>query len=103
MQITQDSSETRGSYSFRETEDGPVARLTYSRAGDTTIILDHTEVPDAYRGQGIGIALVARAVEDARRNGLVIMPLCPFAAAQFRRHPEWHDVLVAHMRPRSRS
>ncbi|MGN6584516.1 MAG: GNAT family N-acetyltransferase, partial [Rhizobiaceae bacterium] len=22
-----------------------------------------------------------------------IIPLCPFAAAQFRRHPEWADVL----------
>ena len=67
--------------------------MTFSRAGETLLIIDHTSVPDAYRGQNLGVALVARAVEDARRKGLKIMPLCPFAAAQFRRHPEWGDVL----------
>ena len=36
---------------------------------------------------------VTRAVEDARAAGKKIIPLCPFAAAQFRRHPEWADVL----------
>ena len=28
-----------------------------------------------------------------RLAGKRILPLCPFAAAQFRRHPEWADVL----------
>jgi predicted GNAT family acetyltransferase len=32
-------------------------------------------------------------VEDARREGIVIIPLCPFAKAQMERHPEWQDVL----------
>ncbi|TIW42998.1 MAG: N-acetyltransferase, partial [Mesorhizobium sp.] len=32
-------------------------------------------------------------VEDARAAGKKIIPLCPFANAQFRRHPEWADVL----------
>ena len=57
------------------------------------MIIDHTGVPDAYRGQGIGKKLVEHAVGDARKNGWKIMPLCPFAAAQFRRHSEWADVL----------
>ncbi|WP_371823374.1 GNAT family N-acetyltransferase [Paracoccus sp. Z118] len=41
----------------------------------------------------MGQALVRRAVEDARAGGRSIVPLCPFAKAQFQRHPEWHDVL----------
>ena len=41
----------------------------------------------------VGAALVLRGVEDARKAGKRILPLCPFAAAQFRRHPEWADVL----------
>ncbi len=45
------------------------------------------------RPQGAGLRLVTRAVEDARAAGKKIIPLCPFAAAQFRRHPEWADVL----------
>ena len=72
---------------------GPLAEMTYSVAGSAMIIIDHTEVPEAYRGQGVGQALVQRAVEDMRRAGKKITPLCPFAAAQFRRHPDWQDVL----------
>ena len=73
--------------------DGHVAEMTYSRSSAALIIIDHTEVPDALRGRGVGKALVLRAVEDARATGKKILPLCPFAAAQFRRHPEWSDIL----------
>jgi len=69
------------------------AEMTYSRASPTLIIIDHTEVPDALRGRGVGQALVERAVLDARREGFRIIPLCPFAKAQFERHPAWRDVL----------
>ena len=40
------------------------------------------------------MALVKRAVEDARRDGIKIIPLCPFAKAQIEKHPEWQDVLA---------
>ena len=50
-------------------------------------------MPAAFRGQGVGQALVARAVADFRAAGKKVLPLCPFAAAQFRRHPEWADLL----------
>lgn len=73
--------------------DGAEAEMTFTKVGDSQLIIDHTGVPDAFRGQGIGARLVARAVEDARAQGKTIIPLCPFAAAQFRRHPEWADVL----------
>ena len=69
------------------------AEMTYSRASPTLIIIDHTEVPDPLRGRGVGQALVERAVLDARREGFRIIPLCPFAKAQFERHPAWRDVL----------
>jgi hypothetical protein len=71
------------------------AEMTFSKVGSSMIIIDHTGVPDAFRGQGAGLRLVTRAVEDARAAGKKIIPLCPFAAAQFRRHPEWADVLKA--------
>ena len=69
--------------------------MTYSRASPTFIIIDHTAVPDALRGRGVGAVLVRRAVEDARREGFKILPLCPFAKSQFERHPDWADVLYA--------
>lgn len=69
------------------------AEMTYSRAGTSRLIIDHTGVPDSLRGTGIGEALVRRAVEDARAEGVKIIPLCPFAAAMFRKHAELRDVL----------
>ena len=87
--------EERGSSGGRwvATLDGHEAEMTYSRASASLIIIDHTGVPDALRGRGVGAVLVRRAVEDARREGFKILPLCPFAKSQFERHPEWKDVL----------
>lgn len=73
--------------------DGHEAEMTYSRASAQLIIIDHTAVPDALRGRGVGDALVARAVADARREGFRIIPLCPFAKSRFERRPAWRDVL----------
>ena len=78
---------------FHTRLEGREAELLYSLR-DGRMVIDHTGVPDDYKGQGVGLALVTRAVEDARRDGVKITPLCPFAAAQFRRHPEWSDVLA---------
>ncbi|MCR4267063.1 GNAT family N-acetyltransferase [Nitratireductor sp. ZSWI3] len=91
--ITVEETGSKGRYVYRS--GGHEAEMTFSKIGTSQIIIDHTDVPDAFRGQGVGVALVSRAVEDARKSGVKIRPLCPFAAAQFRRHPEWHDVLVA--------
>ena len=89
--ISREETDSKGRYSALV--DGHEAEMTYSRAGTTLVIIDHTEVPDALRGRGVGEALVRRAVEDARAEGKRIVPLCPFAKAQIMRHPEWQDVL----------
>ena len=68
-------------------------RLAVETLGEGVIIIDHTGVPDFYRGKGVGVKLVERAVADARASGKKIVPLCPFAAAQFRRRAEWADML----------
>lgn len=92
-EIQHEETGSKGRY-FLKGPDGAEAEMTYSRTSPHLIIIDHTGVPDAFRGQGVGAKLVARAVEDARAGGVKIIPLCPFAAAQFRRHAEeWGDVL----------
>ncbi|MEL6780995.1 MAG: GNAT family N-acetyltransferase [Pseudomonadota bacterium] len=73
--------------------DGHEAEMTYSRAGTNRIIIDHTGVPDALRGRGVGLVLVEAAVKDARAEGFKIIPLCPFAKATLEKHPEWADVV----------
>lgn len=73
--------------------DAVEAEMTYSRVGMSQVIIDHTEVPDALRGRKVGERLVRQAVEDARQENVVIIPLCPFAKEMFARHPGWKDVL----------
>ncbi|MBO3116841.1 N-acetyltransferase [Winogradskyella sp. DF17] len=74
--------------------DGVVkAEMTYSFAGDDKFIIDHTEVDDSLKGQGVGYKLVEASVDYARTNDLKIMPLCPFANAVFKKKPEYQDVL----------
>ena len=72
-------------------QDGHEAELTFSVTSDALVIADHTEVPEALRGTGIGEAMVQRLVDSALSEGFKIIPLCPFVNAQRRRHPEWAD------------
>ena len=83
---------SRGRYVLRK--DGAEAELTYSIASPTLIIADHTGVPDALRGTGAGRALVTRLVEDARSEGVKILPLCPYVNRERAKHPDWADVFA---------
>jgi uncharacterized protein len=58
------------------------------------IVLVHTQVDRAAKGQGIGSRLVAAALEDIRDRGLSTRVLCPFVRAFLRRHPEYSDVAL---------
>ena len=91
IEITREDGETGGRYVA--IVNGHEAEMTYSRAGTSRIIIDHTGVPSALSGLGVGKALVFRAVEDARREKFKIIPLCPFAKAMLEKHAEWQDVL----------
>lgn len=90
-EIAREHGETKGRY--WAVIDGQEAELTYSILSPQTIIADHTGVPEALRGSGIGLMLVERLVADARAEGVKIVPLCPFVKAQAARHPEWADVI----------
>lgn len=67
--------------------------LTYSRAGDQLIIIDHTGVDDSHRGEGLARKLVEAAVGWARDSDTKVIPLCPYAKAKIDETPEWQDVL----------
>ena len=84
--------DTKGRFFIGDTENF-AAEMTYSIASSELIIIDHTEVSDAHRGEGLGRKLVDFAVNWARENDVKILPLCPFAKAQFDKDESIRDVL----------
>jgi uncharacterized protein len=69
------------------TADGHLADLRYRRNGNRLVII-HTGVPTELEGRGIGGQLVAAAVDRAARDGMTIVPLCPFARDWLQRHAD---------------
>src|SRR5687768_12838926 len=67
-----------------------VAFVEYLQAGNN-IVFSHTEVPQAWEGQGIGNKLAKHVLDYGVAQGYEIQPLCPFIAAYVRRHPEYKE------------
>jgi uncharacterized protein len=64
-------------------------RVTGGRA-----MVPHVEVDRALEGRGLGGRLVQGMLDDLRRRDLKVTPMCPFAAAWIRRHPEYQDLVA---------
>ncbi len=67
---------------------GHLIGLAAYRRRDGRIAFTHTEVDESCAGRGFGSRLAAAALEDARGQGLEIVPLCPFIAHYIERHRE---------------
>ncbi len=93
IEITHAGSEARGEYQARVPGSDAVGRLTWVARGGARIA-DHTLVPTEIGGRGIAAALVEALIADARSEGFTIVPACSYVEAQFRRHPEWADLLA---------
>ena len=91
--ITREEGPTRGRYVIALAP-GAEAEMTYKKQGDGPMIIDHTGVPPAFEGRGIALQLVKAAIVDAREQDFKINPVCPYVVVQFRRHPEWSDLLA---------
>ena len=92
MEITQHNDEKRGIFKAIE-KNKEAGEMTYTWAGQTKFIIDHTDVSPEFKGKNVGKQLVMHAVEYARANNLKIMPLCPFAKSVFDKNEEIKDVL----------
>ena len=76
---------------FELDADGHMAFANYKRS-DGVLTMLHTEVPKELEGRGIGSALIRGVLDTARRQGLKVVPLCPFAKAYIEKHPEYADL-----------
>ena len=92
LTITREEEPARGRYVARLDGFDGEAELTFTRPNPALVVADHTGTPVPMRGHGVATALVERLIQDARREGFRIEPVCPFVAAQFDKHPEWADL-----------
>jgi uncharacterized protein len=91
MQFDIEDVPDRGRYEARD--DGRVAGFAEYQLSGPVIVFTHTEVDDAYEGQGVGGALVRTSLDEARAAGRKVLPLCPFYRGWLERHPEYADLV----------
>jgi uncharacterized protein len=73
--------------------DGEVAGFVQYNMRGGRLILVHTEVDKARAGHGLAGKLVAAALDDIRKRGLRIVPVCPFVEGYIERHLEYDDLV----------
>jgi hypothetical protein len=72
--------------------DGERAGLTAYRDHGDQRVFYHTEVDDAFAGQGLASRLVQEALTDVRASGQRIVPVCPYVAKFLKKHEEFADI-----------
>jgi len=78
---------------FEILTDQGAAILAYRHRGDDLDLM-HLEVPRALEGRGYAAALATAALDQARREGIRIIPSCPYVKAFLQRHPEYADLVA---------
>lgn len=58
------------------------------------LAITHTETAPRLEGRGIAGELVQALLDHAQANGLKVQPLCSYARAYMRRHPETAALLA---------
>ncbi|GAA1176032.1 N-acetyltransferase [Streptomyces hebeiensis] len=72
--------------------DGQRAGLTEYRDLAVQRVFFHTEIDEAFAGQGLAPQLVREALADVRASGMRIVPVCPYVAKFLKRHDEFADI-----------
>jgi len=71
---------------------------TYKRRGGLIAFI-HTEVAHEYEGKGVASRLISGALDAARKEGLAVLPFCPFVRGYIARHPgEYLDLVPPDLR-----
>jgi predicted GNAT family acetyltransferase len=68
------------------------AFVTYKRSPGRIVFI-HTETLDAFAGHGVAGRLVRTVLDEAREQGLRVVPRCPYVARFIAEHPEYQDLV----------
>ena len=73
--------------------DGAPAGVAAYQRRPGVVTFTHTVIDPAFEGHGLGSALAAAALDDARARGERVVPQCPFIRAWIQRHPDYADLV----------
>jgi uncharacterized protein len=94
LQVRRDDKGRRGAF-YIEQDGRRIAEQTFSVGPDGKVaVIDHTAVDASLRGQGIARKLTLATVEWARKSGVKLVPVCPFAKKVIESDASLHDVLA---------
>jgi predicted GNAT family acetyltransferase len=78
---------------FQIDVDGDPAGFAAYRIRDGAVVITHTEIDKAHRGEGLGAQLAAQTLDTLRGRGARVIPSCPFFAGYIADHPEYADLV----------
>jgi len=91
IQVTHNPADNR----FETWIDGKLSKLDYIQDGKNFVIT-HVGVHPELRGQGVAGRIVQMGLDYAKENSLRVVPMCSYAAAYIRRHPEYAELTKQH-------
>ncbi|WP_117215431.1 GNAT family N-acetyltransferase [Allorhizocola rhizosphaerae] len=80
-------------FEARDDDGQPAGFVTYQVTG-SVIVYTHTEVKQAFQGQGVGSALARAVMEDAKARGRTVVPMCPYLVKWLDKHPEYEPIIA---------
>ena len=75
-----------------------VAGFTEYRRRPGLIAFVHTLTDPRFEGHGVASQLVRTTLDEARADGLSVLPFCPFVRGYIERHTEYLDLVPEDMR-----
>ena len=90
VQVTDNPEESR----FEAHVGGELAGFAVYEIADDLIVFTHTEVDDAFEGQGVGSSLARGALDAVRADGTRrVLPRCAFIRGWIEKHPDYQDLV----------
>ncbi|MDD2426511.1 MAG: GNAT family N-acetyltransferase [Eubacteriales bacterium] len=77
-------------------KDSYQAKVTYHFFRDDVIIVDETKTKEEFRGQGLARKVVISLIDWARKEGMKILPECPYASKVMRENDDYRDMIYSY-------
>ncbi len=92
MNIQHINNSKRGKF-FITNDEKTIAEMTYIWTSESKIIIEHTEVDESLKGQGVAKKLLLALVAMAKSKALKVNATCDYAKAALEKTDEFSDIL----------